>query len=437
MLAQALAVLIMLGILSVLIIVHEFGHWSVARFFGFQTPVFGFGLPFGPSIVVGQKWNTQFKIHACLLGGYVAIPELGDESNAREDAYGVPLKPFRKFPIWQRALVAFAGVGFNIIFAWIVMFTMLATFGEPLETVIVKELPASNPIAANAGVKVDDKLIAIDDHKIANTDEIINYLGKHASQKVVLHVQRGKETVDLPMTVSEKGKVGMALVSKGSAKYLKLNATPIELIGLTTDRLIKVTQSMLDALGMMFSNIGDSLTHIGQHPAPAAKGAPPKMGLEDLHGVLAVVAIGSQIAQQDWSRLFLFTIMISMDLAIINLVPYPALDGGHLAFMAWEAIRGKPMHERFQGEIVKWGFISLLVLMAVIMFNDVKALISGKLTFKPDKEEEQVQQAPMPSATTTPPAGTPAAPPQSQEKQTQPQPTPSTTTGTPAPAGAH
>jgi membrane-associated protease RseP (regulator of RpoE activity) len=409
MFAQALAIFVMLAILSVLIIVHEFGHWSVARFFGFQTPVFGFGLPFGPSIVVGQKWNTQFKIHACLLGGYVAIPELGDESNAREDAYGVPLKPFRKFPIWQRALVAFAGVGFNIIFAWLVMFTMLATFGEPLETVIVKDLPASNPIAATAGVKINDKLVAIDDHKIANTDEVINYLGKHAMQPVVLHVQRGKDMVDLPMTPNDHGKVGMALVSKGSAKYIKVNAGPIELIGLTTDRLVKVTMSMLDALGMMFSNIGESFTHIGQHTAKVP-GAAPKMGIEDLHGVLAVVAIGSQIAQQDWSRLFLFTIMISMDLAIINLVPYPALDGGHLAFMAWEAVRGKPMHERFQGEIVKWGFISLLVLMAVIMFNDVKALINGKLTIKPDKDEEQVQQAPAPAPTTTPPAGTPAVP---------------------------
>src|ERR1700737_385184 len=121
MLLDAFAILVMLGILSVLIIVHEFGHFSVARYFGVQTPVFGFGLPFGPSWVVGHKWGTEFRVHACLLGGYVAIPELGDESNAKEEHYGVPLKPFKKFPIWQRALVAFAGVGFNIMFAWLVM----------------------------------------------------------------------------------------------------------------------------------------------------------------------------------------------------------------------------------------------------------------------------------------------------------------------------
>jgi membrane-associated protease RseP (regulator of RpoE activity) len=378
--------------------------------FGFQTPVFGFGLPFGPSIVVGQKWNTQFKIHACLLGGYVAIPELGDESNAREDAYGVPLKPFRKFPIWQRALVAFAGVGFNIIFAWIVMFTMLACFGEPVQNVVVKQLPPENPIAATAGVQLNDKVVAINDHRVDTPDDVVSYLSRRPNEKIVLHVMRAGKPVDLSMTTNGNGKVGMALVPKGPVHYTKVQATPIEMVGLATDRLIKVTGNMLDALGMMFQNIGNSLTHIGQHAPKKLPGAAPQMGIEDLHGVLAVVAIGSQIAQQDWSQLLLFTIMISMDLAIINLVPYPALDGGHLAFMAWEAVRGKPMHERFQGEIVKWGFISLLVLMAVIMFNDVKALITGKLTLRPDKEEEQVQQAPTPAPTTTPPAGTPAVP---------------------------
>jgi len=411
MFAQGLAILVMLGILSVLIIVHEFGHFSVARFFGFQTPVFGFGLPFGPSWTLGTKWNTQFKIHACLIGGYVAIPELGDESNVHEDAYGVPLQPFRKFPIWQRALVAFAGVGFNIIFAWLITFSMLAFFGDPQNHVMVGSLPKENPIAAIAGVQKRDVIMAIDDTKITGTSDLISYLGSHKQQEVTLHIERNKQPIEIKVTPNENGKVGMAL-DLTKTEYKKLNVNPIELVGLATDRLIKITGDMLNALGMMFQNIGNSISHIGQPAPKKVPGAAPQMGIEDLHGVLAVVAIGSQIAQQDWSQLLLFTIMISMDLAIINLVPYPALDGGHLAFMAWEAVRGKPMHERFQGEIVKWGFISLLVLMAVIMFNDVKALISGKLTIKPDKDEEitqPAQQQPAPATKTASPATAPSA----------------------------
>src|SRR4030095_1852803 len=111
----------------------------------------------------------------------------------------------------------------------------------------------------------------------------------------------------------------------------------------------------------------------------------------------------ADIAQQDWTQLFLFTIMISMDLAIINLVPWPALDGGHLAFMAVEAVRGRPMGERAEGEIVKWGFISLIVLMVLVMYNDVTALFSGKLNLKLPKQEHQApEQAPAPSSQTTP-----------------------------------
>jgi membrane-associated protease RseP (regulator of RpoE activity) len=389
MLAEAFAILIMLAILSVLIIVHEFGHFSVARFFGFQTPIFGFGLPFGPSWVIGKKWDTEFRIHALMLGGYVAIPEFGDESNLREDAYGVPLKPFKKFPIWQRALVAAAGVAFNVMFAWIVMFVMLATFGEPVQSVVVKQLPPENPIAANAGMKVNDRVLAINDHQVSTPEDVVGYLSKKPNTPIVVHVQRGNEKIPVSMTTNENGKVGMALVPKGPIHYNKVDSSPVALAGATTDKLVRLTGNMLDALGQMASNVGNSITNPKPKPAPGSKQA-PQMGIEDVHGVLAVVAIGAEIAKQDWSQLFLFTIMISLDLAIINLLPYPALDGGHLAFMAWEAIRGKPMHERYQGEIVKWGFISLLVLMAVIMFNDVKALLTGKLTLKQDKEDEQV-----------------------------------------------
>src|SRR5262249_32554772 len=111
--------------------------------------------------------------------------------------------------------------------------------------------------------------------------------------------------------------------------------------------------------------------------------------------VLAVVKIGADIAQHDWSQLFLFTVLISMDLAIINLVPWPALDGGHLAFMFLEAVRGKPVGEKAHGEIVRWGFISLIALMAVIMVNDLSALFSGKLNY-PRKKDAQADKTNTP-----------------------------------------
>lgn len=365
----------MLGILSVLIIVHECGHFSVARFFGFQTPVFGFGLPFGPHWVVGKKWGTEFRIHACLLGGYVAIPELGDESN--QDAFGVPLKPFRKFPIWQRALVAFAGVGMNILFAYLVTLVMFFAMGQPVSTTTIGEFPndPSVPkIAAQAGVKPGDELVSIDDFTISNSTDAVNYLGSHKSTPVKLHLLRDKQPVTLEMTTNDRGKVGMALEDRAST-YRKVTGNPIEVAGQALNQLVKWTWMMIDNLVQMVQGLASG--------GKAAAGSGHKaIGLQDLHGVLAVIKIGADIAQQDWSQLLIFTIFISMDLAIINLVPWPALDGGHLAFMTFEAVRGRPMGERAQGEIVKWGFMGLMVLMVVIMANDVTALVTGKLDMK-------------------------------------------------------
>jgi membrane-associated protease RseP (regulator of RpoE activity) len=371
LLVQIFAILAMLGILSVLIIVHECGHFSVARFFGFQTPVFGFGLPFGPHWVVGKKWGTEFRIHACLLGGYVAIPELGDESN--QDAFGVPLKPFRKFPIWQRALVAFAGVGMNIIFAYLVTLVMFFSMGAPVSSVIIGGLPPENPIAAQAGVKVGDELAAINDFPITSSTDAVTYLGAHKKTPVTLHMKRDNKQVNLDMTTNADGKVGMQLDDKAQT-YQKCTGNPIEIAGQALNQLGRWTWSMIDNLGQMVQGLFS-----GGKPATPGH---PKIGLQDLHGVLAVIKIGADIAQQDWSKLLIFTIMISMDLAIINLVPWPALDGGHLAFMTFEAIRGRPMGEQALGEIVKWGFMGLMVLMVVIMANDVTALVTGKLDIK-------------------------------------------------------
>lgn len=533
-LTTVLAVLVMLGILSILIIVHEFGHWSVARYFGFQTPIFGFGLPFGPTWSLGKKWDTEFKIHACLVGGYVAIPELGDESNATQEHFGVQLKPFRKFPVWQRMLVAVAGVHNNIVFAWLVMFVMLCTLGVPKQDVVVHSLPAANPIARNAGVLRGDRITAIDEKKMAGVDDVIQYLGKHKNQEVTLHIFRpdqvppeekpgdkqkepntngtattpgstptgtttatgtstdtpatttGTNTgtttetssgntartstdtttqtstdtgtspdspgtpstasstgtatttgavesdasppdtaaevagsnVDIKVTTNNDGKVGMALVGKGKMTYQKLDANPAEIAWISVQKLWNLTTSMIDAMGMMVQGIFTSLTGGGAVHTPSGQPA-PKVGIDDLHGVLAVVKIGADIAQQDWTQLFMFTIMISLDLAIINLVPWPALDGGHLAFMLFELLRGKPMGERAQGTLVKWGFVSLLVLMAVIMVNDIRAWFTGELDVKVKSkhskekkegsagEEKNKGSAPAPGTTTSTTGATP------------------------------
>ncbi len=374
-LSQALAIFLMLAILSILIIVHECGHFLVARFFGFQTPVFGFGLPFGPTWTIGKAWDTEFKIHACLLGGYVAIPELGDESEITQENLGENLKPFRKFPIWQRALVAFAGVGFNILFAYLIMVMMLFTLGEPSQTTMVYDLVPQNTIAKMAGVKKDDILVSVNDKNVTSPSEAVNILSKFKSANVTLHLLRAGKPVDINLTTSASGKVGIVLIPEGEVNYTKVNESFLGIWALGFDRTAKMSGLMVDAIKQMA---------MGLVPTFHEKGgvAAPKGSWRDIHGILAVVKIGADIAKKDWRQLFLFTILISLDLAIFNLVPWPALDGGHLAFMFIEAIMGKPLGPQTQGHIIKWGFVSLFALVCLVMFNDVTALISGKLDLK-------------------------------------------------------
>ncbi len=407
MLLQAFAIFVMLAILSILIIVHEIGHFWVARVFGFQTPVFGFGLPFGPYWIVGRRWGTEFRIHACLLGGYVAIPELGDESQQESGAFGLELKPFKKFPIWQRALVAFAGVGFNILFAYLVMLVMFLALGQPAQPTVVQALIKANPIATQSGIKVGDRIVYVDNVKVTGPDDVVHHLTSHKATEVRFDVLREGKPATITMVTNADGKVGMALVSKGQISYSPVEGNFFQVAWLAAVKLWTLTANMLEALGQLFS---------GLVSGGAGGGGPgqPAVGPGDLHGVLAVVKIGADIAQQDWTQLFLFTIMISMDLAIINLVPWPALDGGHLAFMAVEAIRGRPMGERAQGEIVKWGFISLIVLMCLVMYNDVTALFSGKLNLKLPKQEQQ-KSPDKPSPSGTDPAQSPETTPGSSE----------------------
>ncbi|MBN9394461.1 MAG: site-2 protease family protein [Candidatus Melainabacteria bacterium] len=371
---KAFGILVMLGILSVLIIVHECGHFLVARFFGFQTPVFGLGLPFGPSISLGKRWNTEFRIHAAFLGGYVAIPELGDETNAAEDVFGIKLKPFKKFPIWQRALVAVAGVTFNVIFAYLLMLGLFYGLGKPTPQVQVSSLVAENPIAKNAGVLPQDQIKGVDDISIDRSQKLITYLGQHASQPVTLKVLRNGQMIQIPITPNAQGKVGMALGEK--EEFRPVEGNPLQVAIQAGEELGIRTNAML-------AGLGDMVTNIATAPIRALnrddKSQANKPGLGDLHGVLAVVKVGGDMVSRDWTSLIMTTIMISMDLAVINLLPWPALDGGHLAFMTLEKLRGKPMEERAQGELVKWGFLSLLALMVVVMVNDVVAIATGKL----------------------------------------------------------
>ena len=267
-----------------------------------------------------------------------------------------------------------AGVTFNVIFAYLLMLGLFYGLGKPTPQVQVSSLVAENPIAKNAGVLPQDQIKGVDDISIDRSQKLITYLGQHASQPVTLKVLRNGQMIQIPITPNAQGKVGMALGEK--EEFRPVEGNPLQVAIQAGEELGIRTNAML-------AGLGDMVTNIATAPIRALnrddKSQANKPGLGDLHGVLAVVKVGGDMVSRDWTSLIMTTIMISMDLAVINLLPWPALDGGHLAFMTLEKLRGKPMEERAQGELVKWGFLSLLALMVVVMVNDVVAIATGKL----------------------------------------------------------
>ena len=185
----------MIAGLTLLIVLHEFGHWFVARMLGFQTPIFsiGFGKPY---IVLFRKWGTEFRLTPGLLGGYVALPEMGDESTGKEFMKANGLDPatyeHKTFAIWKRSAVAVAGVTMNFITAIALIFGLLAFVGKPHYTVtdtFIAEVSTTNTtIARDAGLQANDVFVAVDGQPVASPNDVIKLVNAHKGTPAVITV---------------------------------------------------------------------------------------------------------------------------------------------------------------------------------------------------------------------------------------------------------
>ena len=389
-------ILLVLGLLSAMIIVHEFGHWIVARRLGFQTPVFGFGLPFGGHIKLGKWKDTEFRFHWFVLGGYVAIPELGDESNDELLKEIPDLKPFKTFPVWKRSLVASAGVIFNILFAYLMCLIMVATIGPPStkEAVMITGLLdskksiegqniAPNPIAKDAGLRAGDIILKINHIKMKNPTQVVQMVKANSQKeltfkikrKIVINTKQQVQVLNIKIVPNKEGRIGVGLGLARNGEYNKASKNPLEWFFQAGVILVEWTVTMLVGLWLMITNL------FGIAPAGA-----PKISSDDLHGIIAIVSIFAQAITMDFREVFRWTALINVNLAIINLLPIPALDGGHLLFMFIEKIRGKKLAESVQQKAIQTGFLLLILLMFFVLFNDIRGLVSGKFNIM--KEEE-------------------------------------------------
>jgi regulator of sigma E protease len=356
------SILVMVLGLCLLITIHELGHWFVARLFGFQTPVFSIG--FGPrkwSLVLGKFWNTEFRLAPILAGGYVSIPELQDETTITDPGQTDPAAPKLKvFPVWQRICVAAAGVVFNVVSAVIMLFALFALMGQPsfrVDSTVIKDVSTTQvTIARDAGLKANDQVVSVGAVKIVNPDELSAAIKASKGKPVTVVVKRGNENVAIEVTPDATGRIGVVLGVNGEQVF-----TPVS-VGKAAGDAVSVTGNMIvmtaKGFGMMLGIVDK----------------PANVSADDMQvrGIVGIVQMGADAFDTGIFSFVWFLVAISINLAVMNILPLPILDGGHIVFFLIEKVRGgKPVDAKFKGSLYAIFGMLLVGLMLYGLFNDM------------------------------------------------------------------
>lgn len=454
----------MLILISLLVLVHELGHYLAARAFGIQVSHFGLGLPIGPVLYETKCGDTKITVHAFLLGGYVSFPDDDEDNEITKDLPLDSPKRFKNKKPWQKAVVVSAGVFANVIFAlFLVMFCAAYYHKLPSSKydVYIKDFaPEIKSNVMTSGLKPGDKIISVNGSNIINSYQFIFLVQKSkffdgfvskdtvskkideikklnpklddtntlkAGQKILLPPLEGEKQVkvsdnvllgiekyktdEIELTKEQKalsaaleGKKefiadkdysleDLAYALSDSYKPLSISVlrdnkkltfnnlktskdgllgvklevseifvpinSPLEIITKSWDYLVVNTKLMLLGLWQLVSG---------------------KIPLSDMHGIVAITKVGGDIIENSGMlKGLLLSAIISIDLAIINLLPIPALDGGHLMFLALEKVAGRELDEKIVEGVSRVFFALLILLMIYVVFNDIFALVTKQL----------------------------------------------------------
>ncbi len=361
-------------LLSIVVFVHEWGHFYIARRNGVRVEVFSIG--FGPEIFGWyDKYGTRWRVSAVPLGGYVKMFGMAEdedineksaqsflESGAAEKEAGAngamsedeKAVSFAHKSVGQRAAIVFAGPAINFIFAVIVLAGIGLAVGVPNISVSVEEVTA-NSAAEAGGVQNGDVLVRIDGKEVTDARTVQKIVTSNAGVQLPLVVSRDGQEVELNVTPAtaddgegtQSGRLGIRMQS-ALLSYERLN--PLDAAWFGMEKTASITWEAL-------INIGNLLTLQGN--------------FKDLGGPIAIAQMSGQAAEQGILPFIFLMAVISINLGLINLFPIPILDGGHLMFMGIEAVRGKPLGERAQEYGFRIGLALVLLLMVSVTWNDL------------------------------------------------------------------
>ena len=349
-----------LVLLTVLVFVHEFGHYWVARRCGVRVEVFSIG--FGPELFGwNDKAGTRWKFSLIPLGGYVKM--FGDANAASMPSDDVPqmseAERAEAFPykrLGQRAAIVSAGPIANFIFAIVVLAGLFSIVGQPFPPAVVGTVNEGSAAEA-AGFLPGDEILAVDGQSIQRFEELQRIVALRPEEKLTFTVQRdgGEVTlegtparVERPNGMGETQEVGQLGITRSGAEFTRHD--PATAVWQATRETVSIIEQTFTALGQII------------------RGA---RGADELGGPIRIAQMSGQAAELGLTTVIYFAAVLSINLGLINLFPVPMLDGGHLMFYAIEAIRGRPLGERAQEYGFRIGLALVLTLMVFVTWNDL------------------------------------------------------------------
>lgn len=353
-----------LAVLTVIVFVHEMGHYLVARWNGIAVQTFSIG--FGRELIGwDDRHGTRWRISAIPLGGYVRF--VGDMNAASSPDADVianaspELAPrlFVNKNVWQRIAVVAAGPIANVILTFLILYALLLGYGRyTIAPVIGEVLPGS--VAESAGLQSGDTILSVDGYVVRGFEDFQRFVATSPERPVTVVLERAGDTETIVMVpeatevedrFGNNQRIGRIGVSRDveQTDVTLYRPGPVEAIGMTFEEIRFIVQRTAAFLGDFFVGRGD---------------------VEQLGGPVKVAKVSGEVATLGIVALINLTALLSLNIGIFNLLPVPMLDGGHLLYYLVEAVRGRPLSMRVQEIGFRFGFALVLALMVFTLFND-------------------------------------------------------------------
>jgi len=356
-LGKALSFVVVIG---VLIFIHELGHFLVARFFGMGVRVFSLG--FGPKLLSFTSGPTEYRVSLIPLGGYVQL--VAQDSEDDETVVGFhPSTWFIRRPSWQRMLVVAAGPLFNLALAWALYASMFYTSGRFETPAAVGQVNAASA-AERAGMQAGDAILTVDGQPVQYFRELQARVEASKGAPLRLTLKRGPDTLDVTVTpdvISQKNLFGEDIKKpilgiRSTQESVNIPLGPVQ----SVVEGLKQTWEVTALTGQVFWKLVQGIVPMSSIGGP----------------IMIAELVGKQ-SEQGLAHLAALTAMISVNLAILNLLPIPVLDGGHILFFALETVLRRPVPEKIRAVTTKIGFVLLMALMLTATANDIIRLVTG------------------------------------------------------------